>query len=120
MQTLTANVTDTNHRPRGAMPIAVEFHQDVPLTVHVALGTDTLVQHPGMDGALVGEMSILDFTTIRRVIAGLGDTEFFEPICAQIAQACHACNLSLIWGATSPAMPVDGDTDIGALVARGR
>ena len=33
MQTLTANVTDTNHRPRGAMPIAVEFHQDVPLTV---------------------------------------------------------------------------------------
>jgi hypothetical protein len=46
---------------------------DVPLTVHVALGTDTLVQHPGMDGALVGEMSIRDFTTIRRVIGDLGD-----------------------------------------------
>lgn len=45
----------------------------VPLTVHVALGTDTLVQHPGMDGALVGEMSIRDFKTIRKVIAELGD-----------------------------------------------
>lgn len=33
-QTLTAQVTDTNHRPRGAMAIGVEFHADVPLTVH--------------------------------------------------------------------------------------
>ena len=32
-QTLRVQVTDTNHRPRGAMPIGVEFHQDVPLTV---------------------------------------------------------------------------------------
>ena len=32
-QTLTANVTDTNHRSRGAMPIGIEFHQDAPLTV---------------------------------------------------------------------------------------
>ncbi len=44
----------------------------IPLTVHVALGTDTLVQHPGMDGALVGEMSIRDFATIRDVIGRLG------------------------------------------------
>src|SRR5262249_56110098 len=29
----------------------------VPLTVHVAIGTDTLAQHPGMDGALLGEIS---------------------------------------------------------------
>ena len=32
-QTLTAQVTDTNHRPRGAMAIGIEFHQDVPLTI---------------------------------------------------------------------------------------
>jgi hypothetical protein len=44
----------------------------IPMTVHVALGTDTLVQHPGMDGALVGEMSVRDFGTIRDVIASLG------------------------------------------------
>jgi len=55
---------------------------------------------------------------VSTLIAGLGDTEFFEPICAQIAQACHACNLSLIWGATSPALPVGDDTDIDTLCAR--
>ncbi len=64
---------------RGRLPFrhlslfAAAAKADVPLTVHVALGTDTLVQHPGMDGALVGEMSIRDFTTIRRVIGELGD-----------------------------------------------
>lgn len=45
----------------------------IPLTVHVALGTDTLAQHPGMDGALVGELSYRDFLTIQGVIARLGD-----------------------------------------------
>jgi len=55
---------------------------------------------------------------VSTLIAGLGDTEFFEPICAQIAQACHACNLSLIWGATSPATPVSEDTKIETLCSR--
>ena len=55
---------------------------------------------------------------VSTLIAGLGDTEFFEPICAQIAQACHACNLSLIWGASSPATPVNEDTKIETLCSR--
>ncbi len=55
---------------------------------------------------------------VSTLIAGLGDTEFFEPICAQIAQACHACNLSLIWGASSPATPVNEDTKIDTLCSR--
>ena len=33
MPTLTAQVIDTNHRARGAMPIRVEFDRDVPLSV---------------------------------------------------------------------------------------
>lgn len=45
----------------------------IPLTVHVALGTDTLAQQPGMDGALVGELSYRDFRTIRKVISRLGN-----------------------------------------------
>ena len=44
----------------------------IPLTVHVGLGTDTLAQHPGMDGALVGEMSMRDFRAVQEVIARLG------------------------------------------------
>jgi LacI family transcriptional regulator len=57
---------------------------------------------------------------VSTLIAGLGDTEFFEPICAQIAQACHACNLSLIWGASSPATQVNEDTKVETLVSRFR
>ena len=52
---------------------AAAAEADIPLTVHVAMGTDTLAQHPGMDGALVGEMSYRDFGTIQKVIARLGD-----------------------------------------------
>lgn len=32
-QTIPAQVTDTNHRPRGVMTIEVDFHQDGPGTV---------------------------------------------------------------------------------------
>ena len=32
------------------------------------------------------------------LIAGLGDTEFFEPICATIALSCHKMNYGLLWG----------------------
>lgn len=52
---------------------AAAAERDLPLTVHVALGTDTLAQQPGMDGALVGEMSMRDFRTIQGVVARLGD-----------------------------------------------
>jgi hypothetical protein len=45
----------------------------LPITVHVAIGTDTLAQHPGMDGALVGEMSARDFSLIQKTVASLGD-----------------------------------------------
>ncbi len=52
---------------------AAAARKGIPLTVHVAVGTDTLAQHPGMDGALVGEMSYRDFLIILDVVACLGD-----------------------------------------------
>jgi hypothetical protein len=58
---------------RGLSLFAAAARTKIPLTVHVAVGTDTLAQHPGMDGALVGEMSYRDFLAIRDVIARLGD-----------------------------------------------
>jgi len=59
------------HRHLSVFATAAEL--GLPLTVHVALGTDTLAQHPGMDGALVGEMSMRDFRTVQGVVARLGD-----------------------------------------------
>ena len=79
--------------------------------------TGLIQRRPGA-GSFIRPADRASGAFVSTLIAGLGDTEFFEPICAQIAQACHACNLSLIWGATSPATPVDGGTDIEALVSR--
>ena len=36
-------------------------HLNIPVTVHVAIGTDIVAQHPNFDGAAVGETSHTDF-----------------------------------------------------------
>ena len=45
----------------------------LPVTSHVAVGTDIIHQHPEMDGAVTGEMSFRDFKLITSVVADLGD-----------------------------------------------
>jgi len=44
---------------------------DIPCTVHVAVGTDIIHQHPTMDGAVTGEMSYRDFRLLTSVVADL-------------------------------------------------
>jgi len=47
--------------------------QDVPVTVHIAVGTDIIHQHPSCDGANLGEASLRDFHNFIEVVSGLGD-----------------------------------------------
>jgi len=47
--------------------------EDVPLTVHIAIGTDIIHQHPSCDGANLGEASIRDFRNFIEVVSGLGN-----------------------------------------------
>ena len=77
--------------------------------------TGLIQRRPGA-GSFVRPSDHANGAFVSTLIAGLGDTEFFEPICAQIAQACSACNLSLIWGPASPATPVSECTEIDTLV----
>lgn len=51
--------------------IAAGARLDVPVTVHVALGTDILHIHPQMDGAATGAASITDFRLFSSVVATL-------------------------------------------------
>jgi hypothetical protein len=44
---------------------------DIPATVHVAIGTDTVHMHPAADGAAIGAASLLDFRTICAVVADM-------------------------------------------------
>jgi hypothetical protein len=43
----------------------------VAFTVHVSLGGDILHQHPGADGAVLGELSLRDFRILAQALAGL-------------------------------------------------
>jgi hypothetical protein len=43
----------------------------VPVTVHVALGTDIIHMHPSADGAAIGAASLLDFRKLAAVVAGM-------------------------------------------------
>lgn len=43
----------------------------IPVTVHVAVGTDIIHMHPAVDGAALGEGSLRDFRLFAAVVAGL-------------------------------------------------
>ena len=49
----------------------------IPVTVHVALGTDIVHQHPSADGAVTGAATFTDFRLLAAVVADLGDGGVF-------------------------------------------
>ncbi|RJQ51216.1 MAG: hypothetical protein C4521_12635 [Actinobacteria bacterium] len=50
---------------------------EVPVTVHVALGTDIVHMQPTMDGAATGAATMNDFKLLTAVVADLGDGGVF-------------------------------------------
>ncbi len=44
---------------------------DIPVTVHVALGTDIIHMHPEADGSAIGKGSMKDFKLLSSVVADL-------------------------------------------------
>jgi hypothetical protein len=53
----------------GASLLATAWRMDVPVTVHVALGTDTVHYHPRCDGAALGETSLRDFRILAATLS---------------------------------------------------
>ena len=51
--------------------LAVGAKLGVPVTVHVAVGTDIIHMHPAADGAAIGATSLLDFRRLAAVVAGM-------------------------------------------------
>lgn len=48
------------------------YQLNLPVTVHVAVGTDIIHQQPSADGAAIGEASLRDFRILARQAADLG------------------------------------------------
>ena len=53
--------------------LAASIRHEIPLTVHVAIGTDIIHQHPAADGAAIGQASFTDFRIFVSVVSELGD-----------------------------------------------
>jgi hypothetical protein len=51
--------------------LATGAELDIPVTVHIAVGTDIIHQHPTTNGAVLGEASYRDFQTFAAVCAQL-------------------------------------------------
>ena len=51
--------------------IAACYKQNIPVTVHAAIGTDIVHQQPTMDGAVTGEMTFRDFRVLCHVVKDL-------------------------------------------------
>jgi hypothetical protein len=66
-------IIDNNLPHREQSLLATCVARDIPVTVHVALGTDIIHQHPEADGAVIGEASFTDFKIFTGVVAELGD-----------------------------------------------
>jgi hypothetical protein len=63
------------HRSKGRFPnratriLATGIRLGIPVTVHVAVGTDIIHMHPAADGAAIGATSLLDFRRLAAVVA---------------------------------------------------
>jgi hypothetical protein len=56
---------------RATSILATGARLGIPVTVHVALGTDIIHMHPAADGAAIGAGSLLDFRRLAAVVAGM-------------------------------------------------
>lgn len=56
----------------GHLSLLCQAHKRrLPVTVHVAIGTDIIHMHPAADGAAIGETSLRDFHRLAARVAGL-------------------------------------------------
>ncbi|MFQ5456699.1 MAG: hypothetical protein ACE5EA_10980 [Nitrospirota bacterium] len=51
--------------------LASAFGLGIPVTVHVAIGTDIIHMHPSADGSAIGEGSLIDFRIFSSIAANL-------------------------------------------------
>jgi hypothetical protein len=66
-------IVEGEHPYKDYSLLAACVEKDIPVTVHVAIGTDIIHQHPEFDGAVTGEMSARDFRLLTSVVADLGE-----------------------------------------------
>ena len=76
--------------------LARAFERDIPLTVHVAIGTDIIHFHPSVDGSSIGKTSHLDFRIFAGLVSKMEDGVFINLGSAVIMPEVFLKALSLV------------------------
>jgi hypothetical protein len=66
-------IVENNNPHRQESLLGLCYERELPVTVHVALGTDIIHQHPTADGAVIGQASFTDFRLFTTLVSELGD-----------------------------------------------
>ncbi len=64
-------IAGSRYPHRGLSLLAAGHRLGIPVTVHVAIGTDIIHFHPGADGAAIGQGSLRDFFTFASLVGKL-------------------------------------------------
>lgn len=64
------------HKDRSLLATALRL--EIPVTIHVAIGTDIHHMHPSADGAALGATSYRDFETLTSLVAALSGGVLFN------------------------------------------
>jgi len=70
-KTLGQKLVETNQPYRHTSILATAYELGIPVTVHVAVGTDIVQQQPTANGEAIGRASYKDFETFCSVVASL-------------------------------------------------
>jgi deoxyhypusine synthase len=65
---------DELNAENGKISILTEaYRNNIPVTIHIGIGTDIIYQHPNMDAAAAGELSYRDFKILSSILTNIGD-----------------------------------------------
>ncbi len=67
---------DLPHKEASLLAAAARL--GIPVSVHLAIGTDTVHAHPEADGRALGQTSLEDFRRLSTAVAGLGGGIYFN------------------------------------------
>lgn len=64
-------IKNSKNKYRDMSIFSTGYDLDIPMTVHISIGTDIIHMHPGADGKSIGEGSMRDFRLFASVVADL-------------------------------------------------
>jgi hypothetical protein len=70
-ETLGRTIVASGLRHRDKSVLARAHELGIPATVHVAIGSDIVHQHPSADGAAIGAATFTDFRKLVTIVSGL-------------------------------------------------